>query len=58
MESITFAIRKTGLSTVGIMLVFFASHLSGRVVGFFQALNRGFVGFDIVFVFFIVGLVA
>ena len=54
----TFAISKACLSTVGIVLVFFARHLSGRVVGFFQALDRGFVGFDIVFVFFVVGLVA
>jgi len=54
----TFAISKARLSTVGIVLVFFARHLSGRVVGLFQALDRGFVGFNIVFVFFVVGLVA
>lgn len=54
----TFAIGKTCLSTVGIVLVFFAGHLPGCVVGFFEALNGGFVCFNVVFVFFVVGLVA
>lgn len=54
----TLAIGKARLSTVGIVLVFFAGHLSGCVVGFFQALDRGFVCFNVVFVFFVVGLVA
>lgn len=54
----TFAIRETRLSTVGIMLVFFAGHLSSRVVGFLQALDGRFVRFDIVLVFLVVGLVA
>ena len=54
----TFAISEACLSTVGIVLVFLARHLSGRVVGFFQALNGGFVRFDVVLVFFVVRLVA
>lgn len=54
----TFAISKTRLSTVGIMLVFFARHLSRCVVRFFQSLDRRFVRLDIVLVFFVVGLVA
>ena len=40
------------------MLVVFTRHLSGRVVGFFQVLDGGFVYFDVVFVFFVIRLVA
>jgi hypothetical protein len=40
------------------VLVFLARHLSGRVVGFLQAQDRGFVCFDVVLVFFVVGLMA
>jgi hypothetical protein len=54
----TFSICKTSLSAIGIMLVFFSRHLPRRVVGFFQALDGGFVSFDVVLVFFVVGLVS